>query len=140
LSQSDWARAAEYWRGSTGIIIRRVQRGTPIGEALTGKRRSEAAQLSSRFWGLIKVVHRLASEQHDATGPSAETFQTAQWAAAAGRDELTNGPTARRLGCKDRCSPTLSARSREPSTCAAPAEQRRRCGRESAAYGDNSVA
>jgi tetratricopeptide (TPR) repeat protein len=54
--------AAGYWRKSTDVITHRPQRGTlAVGEALTGKRKSEAAQLNSRFWGLVKAVSRLAA-------------------------------------------------------------------------------
>jgi CHAT domain-containing protein/tetratricopeptide (TPR) repeat protein len=80
FSQSDWARAADYWRRSTSVIMRRAQRGTLVGEALTGKRTSEAQQSSEQFWGLVKAVNRLASEQHDDTHLSHEMFETAQWA------------------------------------------------------------
>jgi tetratricopeptide (TPR) repeat protein len=65
--QRDWARAGDFWRRSTGVIVRRAQRGTDdVGQALTGKRKGEAEQLSYRFWGLVKVVHRLASEGRSA--------------------------------------------------------------------------
>jgi CHAT domain-containing protein/tetratricopeptide (TPR) repeat protein len=80
FSEGDWERAADYWRSSTGIITRRAQRGTLVGEALTGKRKSEAAQLSPRFLELIKVVHHLASKRRDEKGLPREMFQTAQWA------------------------------------------------------------
>jgi CHAT domain-containing protein/tetratricopeptide (TPR) repeat protein len=80
FSQGQWARAADYWRGSTGVIIRRAQRGTPRGEAPTEKRKTEAERRSSRFWGLVKAVYRLASKQPDAPGLPREMFQTAQWA------------------------------------------------------------
>jgi hypothetical protein len=54
FSQGDWARAADYWRKSTGVLIRRIQRGALIvGEALTGKRKSEAEQQSWQFKDLI---------------------------------------------------------------------------------------
>src|SRR5262249_20688089 len=49
-------------------------------QALTGKQKSEAQQLSFEFWGLVKAAYRLASNQ---TTPDAklraEMFQTAQW-------------------------------------------------------------
>src|SRR5262249_30865898 len=61
-------------------ITRRTQRGPIVGEALTGKRKSEAAQLAWEFWGLVKAVYRLTPKQHDETGPLREMFQTAQWA------------------------------------------------------------
>jgi tetratricopeptide (TPR) repeat protein/CHAT domain-containing protein len=78
--QSDWVRAADYWRRSTSVILRRAQRGTLVGEALTGKRKSEAEQNSWQFSGLVKAVYRLASKQRDEKGLPREMFQTAQWA------------------------------------------------------------
>ena len=55
--QRDWARAADYWRRSTGVIVRRARRGTDdVGQALTGKRKGEAEQSSYQFWGLVKTV------------------------------------------------------------------------------------
>jgi hypothetical protein len=80
--QRDWARAADFWRRSTNVTVRRAQRGTDdIGQALTGKRKGEAEQEGDRFWGLVKVVHRLASEGRGAGASLArEMFQTAQWA------------------------------------------------------------
>jgi CHAT domain-containing protein/tetratricopeptide (TPR) repeat protein len=80
FAQNDWAHAADYWRASTGVIIRRTQRGMLVGEAMTGKRTSEAEQARPEFWGLVRVTHRLASDQRNATALSREMFQTAQWA------------------------------------------------------------
>ncbi|MBO0756798.1 MAG: CHAT domain-containing protein, partial [Bradyrhizobiaceae bacterium] len=80
FDQSDWARAADYWRRSTSVIMRRAQRGTLVGEALTGKREREAVQYRWQFWGLVKAVYRLASQQRDEMGLHREVFQTAQWA------------------------------------------------------------
>jgi CHAT domain-containing protein len=80
FSQDDWARAADYWRRSTSGIIRRAQRGTLVGEALAGKRKSEAAQVNWQFRGLVKVVNRLATQQPDDTKLLRQMFQTAQWA------------------------------------------------------------
>jgi tetratricopeptide (TPR) repeat protein/CHAT domain-containing protein len=79
-AQSDWARAADYWRRSTSVIVRRAQRGTLASEAQTGKRKSEAAQNSWKFWDLVKAVYRMTPRQHDDAGPLREMFQTAQWA------------------------------------------------------------
>jgi tetratricopeptide (TPR) repeat protein len=78
--RGDWGRAADYWRRSTNIIIRRAQRGTLVGEALTGKRKSEAAQLSWQFNDLVKTVSRLATDQRHDARMLKEMFQTAQWA------------------------------------------------------------
>jgi CHAT domain-containing protein/tetratricopeptide (TPR) repeat protein len=81
FSQRDWGRAADYWRASTKISIRRTQRGAlVVGHALTGKTRSEAEQKNDQFWGLVKAVNRLASEQRNGAALSREMFQTAQWA------------------------------------------------------------
>jgi CHAT domain-containing protein len=63
------------------VITRRARRGTLIGEALTGKRKSEAEQLRWQFWGLAKVNYRLATEKgRPDLGSQREMFQTAQWA------------------------------------------------------------
>jgi len=80
FDQSDWARAAQYWRRSTALLILRAQRGTVVGEALTGRKKSETARQSRQFRQLVKATHRLASNQHDVTGLSRDMFQTAQWA------------------------------------------------------------
>jgi tetratricopeptide (TPR) repeat protein/CHAT domain-containing protein len=80
FEQSDWSRAADYWRRSTGVIVRRTLRGTLVGEALTGKRKSEAAQDSDKFWGLVKVAFRLSSKQPNEVSSLREMFQIAQWA------------------------------------------------------------
>ncbi|MBO0756510.1 MAG: CHAT domain-containing protein, partial [Bradyrhizobiaceae bacterium] len=81
FSQRDWVRAADYWRASTKISIRRTQRGAlVIGHALTGKTKSEAEQNRDRFLELVKAVNRLASEPRNDAGLSREMFQTAQWA------------------------------------------------------------
>jgi CHAT domain-containing protein len=66
------------------VIVRRAQRGTGGGgETLTGKGKSEAQRLSHQFSGLVKAVHRLASEGSSAdTSFAREMFQTAQWALA----------------------------------------------------------
>jgi CHAT domain-containing protein/tetratricopeptide (TPR) repeat protein len=82
FQQRDWERAADFWRGSTDVIVRRAQRGADnVGQALTGKRRSEAEQESYRFWGLVKAVHRIASQEQSRNASLAvETFETAQWA------------------------------------------------------------
>jgi CHAT domain-containing protein/tetratricopeptide (TPR) repeat protein len=80
FSQGDWARAAVYLRRSTSIIIRRASRGKLVGEALTGKRKSEAEQLSFQFRDLVKAANRLASKQPNDIGLRREMFQIAQWA------------------------------------------------------------
>ena len=80
--QGDWARAADFWRRSTGVIVRRAQRGTDdVGQALTGKTKAEAERFSYRFWGLVKAVHSIVTQDRDAVADlTREMFQTAQWA------------------------------------------------------------
>jgi CHAT domain-containing protein/Tfp pilus assembly protein PilF len=81
FAQSDWERAADFWRESTNVIIRRAPRGgTPLGEAPTGKRQSEAEQADWEFQDLIKATYRLASERHDNMRATHDLFQVAQWA------------------------------------------------------------
>jgi CHAT domain-containing protein/tetratricopeptide (TPR) repeat protein len=80
FSQRDWLRAADLWRASTKISIRRTQRGAlVIGHAMTGMTRSEAEQKNDQFRSLVKAVNRLASQQSNDAGLSREMFQTAQW-------------------------------------------------------------
>ncbi len=83
FTQRDWTRAAQFWRRSTAAIAGRTRRGAAgTGQAVTGKKKSEAEQNSWQFRDLIKAVHRLAPEGHapDAAA-SREMFLTAQWAA-----------------------------------------------------------
>ena len=84
FEQRDWLGAADYWRRSISAPLRRAQRGIAgIGQAPTGRREAETEQLSSRFLGLIKAAHRLASHGRGTeTGLAREMFQTAQWAQA----------------------------------------------------------
>jgi CHAT domain-containing protein/tetratricopeptide (TPR) repeat protein len=81
FSQGDWLRATDYWRGSTNVSIRRTQRGTlAAGQALTGRRKSEAERVSWRFKNLVKAANRLESEQRNDMHLRREMFETAQWA------------------------------------------------------------
>jgi tetratricopeptide (TPR) repeat protein/CHAT domain-containing protein len=105
VRQGNWAGAADSWRRSTSIIARGAQRGTILGEALTGKRKSEATQLAWQFWSLVKIVHRLAMDQHDVVGPLREMFQTAQWAQSSEAAQSLAQMAAR--GAKD--DPKLAA-------------------------------
>ena len=92
LAQRNWIRAGDGWRRSTGLIVRRAQRGANGGgETLTGKAPSEAVQLSHRFFGLVKAVHRIAMGRRSTDtvlldahfqGDAREMFETAQWASA----------------------------------------------------------
>jgi hypothetical protein len=79
FAQSDWPRAAEYWRRSTSHIIRRAERGALVGEGLTGQRKNEAARLGWQFSVLVKTVHRLASKPRDEVSSLREMFLIAQW-------------------------------------------------------------
>ena len=80
--QRDWPRATDYLQRSTAVLIRRAQRGTAdLGQAVTGKRKTEVEQSSWQFWGLIKVAHRLAAHDRGAEASlQREMFQIAQWA------------------------------------------------------------
>jgi CHAT domain-containing protein/tetratricopeptide (TPR) repeat protein len=120
FSQGDWAHAADYWRTSTGAIIRRVQRGTLVGETLTGKRKSEAAQLGWHFRALVMATHSLASQQRDDMGLRREMFQTAQWALSSEAAESLAQMAAR--GAKG--DPKLAALARERQDLVAEWQQR----------------
>ena len=82
FAQRDWARAADYWRRSTGVIVRRAAaRHGRRRPSRDGKEKGEAEQRSYHFWGLVKAVHRLASDGRGCDASLAsEMFQTAQWA------------------------------------------------------------
>jgi CHAT domain-containing protein/Tfp pilus assembly protein PilF len=109
LSQSNWGLAVDFLRESTNVTIRRAQRGAPPGEALTGKRQSEATQLRERFLSLVKVAHRLASERNDETGSLRDMFQMAQWAQSSEAAESLDQMAARSA----KNDPTLAAVVRE---------------------------
>ena len=79
--QENWQRATDYYRRGTGVIARRTRRGTrTIGQELTGKQRSEAAQSSFSFSVFVKSAYRL--KRQDDKALASETFQAAQWAAS----------------------------------------------------------
>lgn len=79
--QRNWERAAGFWRRSTSVSIRRAQRGTSdVGQAVTGKRKSEPEQVSYRFRSLIKALYQLALQERKEADHSRVAFQTAQWA------------------------------------------------------------
>ena len=84
LLQKDWKRAADTWRRSTGVIVHRAQRGMGGGgETLMGKGKSEATRSSYQFFGLVKMVHRLATDGREADASlTREMFLTGQWAQA----------------------------------------------------------
>jgi CHAT domain-containing protein/tetratricopeptide (TPR) repeat protein len=77
LNQGNWAQAADYWRRSTGITVRRAERG--LSGAAEGSAKGEAQQNSWQFNGLVKLTHRLAAPNPTAPA-AAEMFETAQWA------------------------------------------------------------
>jgi len=84
LARRDWARAIDFGRRSTAVLIRRTQRGTDtVGQALTGKRPGDAQQLSKAFFRLIKASNGLVSDAGNTdVGLPVEMFQMAQWALA----------------------------------------------------------
>ena len=84
FSQRDWGRAADFWRLSTDVIVRRARRGSDeLGQALTGKFSREAARNRNLFWALAKAVYRLASERDTAdAGLADEMFKITQWIVA----------------------------------------------------------
>ena len=78
LAQQNWARAAEHWHRSTTILQNRTQRG--LGGAFQGLMKGEAQRNSWSFKGLVKVTHRLASEDRSRGNQPDGMFETAQWA------------------------------------------------------------
>ena len=84
FAQGQRAKAADYWRQSTEIIIRRVKRGietTAPAAAVTSA--SEAEREGYRFKALVKAVHRLAETQRARAASAAdEMFAIVQWAQA----------------------------------------------------------
>jgi CHAT domain-containing protein/tetratricopeptide (TPR) repeat protein len=76
--EGDWAAAVDYWRRSTDVTKRRVERG------VTGDRGGSPGepQFSAwQFWGLTKTTYRVARER-PSEAQAAETFEVAQWAQA----------------------------------------------------------
>jgi tetratricopeptide (TPR) repeat protein/CHAT domain-containing protein len=81
LSEGDWARAEDFLRRGIAVLVQRMRRGTQnVGQAMTGKRKSETVEASVAFSAAIKAASRLVSEQHNVTGLLSEMFQIAQWA------------------------------------------------------------
>jgi hypothetical protein len=121
FAQRDWTSAAEYLRGSTHVIIRHAQRGTPVvDEAETGMRTGETEQRSLEFWGRVKATYRLASEQGDASDSARDTFETAQWAQSSEAAE----PRAQRAAREANNDPRLAALVRERQDLAAEWQRR----------------
>jgi hypothetical protein len=84
--QRDWMRAADYWRRSTSLIVRRAQRGAlgpSPAQAPPGRARSEVERSSHQFWSLAKAINRppLGHPSADALRMD-EGFRVAQWAIA----------------------------------------------------------
>ena len=70
--------AAQHRRDRRAHAARRLD----TGQAVTGKKKSDAEQTSWQFRELVKAVYRLAPEgRAPDTSAARETFQTAQWAA-----------------------------------------------------------
>ena len=82
FAQGNNRQAVEYWRRSTGTVIQRTERrADDVGQALTGKTRSETQRASRQFQGLVKAAYRLTSEGKAPDAALAgEMFKTAQWA------------------------------------------------------------
>jgi CHAT domain-containing protein/tetratricopeptide (TPR) repeat protein len=82
--QRDWKDAANSWRQSTGLLLRRSRRGTEmLGAARVGTGRSETERASYRFRNLVKATHRVAeADKAQAEQLAREMFQSAQWAHA----------------------------------------------------------
>ena len=79
--QSDWARAAGYWRRSTGVIQRRAERS--LAGTAEGSSKGEAQRSNWQFEGLVKMMHRLATEgRAEREALALEMFESAQWAQA----------------------------------------------------------
>jgi tetratricopeptide (TPR) repeat protein len=78
IDQSDWVRAAGYWRRATAIIRGRTERGLSV--AVETSFKDETRGSRSRFEGLVRAIHRMEA---GASGPrpvAAEAFEAAQWA------------------------------------------------------------
>lgn len=76
FARRDWARAADYWRRSTAIVVRRAAGGVGF------QGNDNEAQLSHwEFRGLVKAAYRAAGGSRAITNAVAgETFEAAQWA------------------------------------------------------------
>jgi Tfp pilus assembly protein PilF len=81
LVQHDWAQAADHWRRATKVIERRSERGLVGSEGSAVK--GEAVRNRWIFWGLVKVMDRLAPRGNaDRARQGREMFEKAQWAQA----------------------------------------------------------
>jgi CHAT domain-containing protein/tetratricopeptide (TPR) repeat protein len=76
----DWAGAADSWRHSTGIIVRRARRGIGSASASLERRSIETARWNSQFQGLVKAGYRLATQSRRTSGNlDREMLEIAQW-------------------------------------------------------------
>jgi CHAT domain-containing protein len=80
FGQRDWARAAGYWRRSTGILESRARRG--LGGDAEISLEGKGWQWRSYSVGLVKMTHRLAAEGRAPGSFAGDMFETAQWAQA----------------------------------------------------------
>jgi tetratricopeptide (TPR) repeat protein/CHAT domain-containing protein len=79
-AQSDWERAAAFWKQSTDILVRRSRRDSAtMGQTVTGAAKSETAHAGYQFRSLVKATFRLRKDPNDGASAAA-TFLTAQWA------------------------------------------------------------
>jgi CHAT domain-containing protein len=80
FDQSDWMRAASFWRRSTNAIVQFALRGDENDEeVLVGKQKSQMEKKSWQFRNLVRAVHQLAPAGAATAASIRETFQTAQW-------------------------------------------------------------
>ena len=64
FAQRDWTRAAQFWRRSTAAIAARTQRGAAgAGQAVTGKKKTEAKQSSWQFWGAYQGRYTVSRQK-----------------------------------------------------------------------------
>ena len=81
LTRRDWGRASDYWRKSVGVIKRRAERGLAGSKRETNE--AEASRKRGYFLGLVKVTHRIATEERGHKPKLAEEmFETTQWGQA----------------------------------------------------------
>jgi CHAT domain-containing protein/tetratricopeptide (TPR) repeat protein len=96
FKQRDWTRAAQLWRRSTRGIAARTRHGAG-GAGASGKKASEAEQLSWQFSSLARAVYH---QKEEGTSPNAaadmrEMFHTAQWALSSQAAEMLAQMAAR---------------------------------------------
>ena len=84
--QGNWQKATNYLNRRTLQIARRTHRGSQIiGQALTGKKKSEAEQSGLVFKAFAKSAYRLRQSSNKISSRLASrVFQAAQWATGSG--------------------------------------------------------